>query len=138
MTVVKNKRTDSRLEVVTLSRKVASYTIKICSNESNFPKRYRWCITSKIVESAIKQGIKFLGFKFFITRTGKVVKHLKKENISHERRKLKRMSRLVAAGKLEKEHVDDCYASWKAHAKKGNTFKLLQNMDKFYKNLWKD
>lgn len=53
MSVVKNKRTESRLEVITKARELAAYTIKICSNEKNFPKRYRWCITSKIVDSAI-------------------------------------------------------------------------------------
>jgi len=53
MSVVKNKRTESRLEVITRARELAAYTIKICSNEKNFPKRYRWCVTSKIVDSAI-------------------------------------------------------------------------------------
>ncbi len=54
MSVVKNKRTESTLEVVTRARELASYTIKICSNEKNFPKRYRWCVTSKIVDSVIE------------------------------------------------------------------------------------
>ncbi len=54
MSVVKNKRTESQLEVVTRARELAAYTIKICSNEKNFPKRYRWCITNKIVDSVIE------------------------------------------------------------------------------------
>lgn len=32
---------------------VAAFTIRICSNEKNFPKRYRWTITSKIVNEAV-------------------------------------------------------------------------------------
>lgn len=84
----------------------------------------------------LKQGIKFLGFRFILTDTGKVIKLLKKENVSHERRKLTRMVKLVKEGKMEKKHVDECYTSWKAHAKKGNTYKLLKNMDKFYNSLW--
>lgn len=86
----------------------------------------------------LRQGIKFLGFRFMLTDTGKVLMMLKKENVSHERRKLKRMSALVAQGKMTKEQVDACYESWKAHASKGNTYKLLQNMDKFYNDLWRD
>lgn len=27
--------------------------MKICTNEKSFPKRYRWCITNKIVENAV-------------------------------------------------------------------------------------
>lgn len=53
MSVVKSKRTESDLEVVTKSIALSSYTIHICSNEKNFPKRYRWCLTSKIVEHTI-------------------------------------------------------------------------------------
>ena len=53
MSVVKSKRGESDLEVITKSIALATYTIKICSNEKNFPKRYRWCITSKIVDATI-------------------------------------------------------------------------------------
>ena len=53
MSVVKSKRGESDLDVVTKSIKLAVYTIKICSNEKNFPKRYRWCITNKIVDDAV-------------------------------------------------------------------------------------
>ncbi len=53
MSVVKSKRGKPKLEIVTKAIALASYTIHICSNENNFPKRYRWCITSKIVENTI-------------------------------------------------------------------------------------
>jgi hypothetical protein len=54
MSVVKSKRGESELQVVTKSIALASYTIHICSNEKNFPKRYRWCLTGKIVEHTIE------------------------------------------------------------------------------------
>lgn len=53
MSVVKSKREETELTVITKANNLAKYTINICSNEKNFPKRYRWCITAKIVESAI-------------------------------------------------------------------------------------
>lgn len=53
MSVVKSKREETELTVITKANELAKYTIQICSNEKCFPKRYRWCITSKIVESAI-------------------------------------------------------------------------------------
>lgn len=54
MAVVKSKRETGKLAAITKSNELAVYTIRICSNEKHFPKRYRWCITSKIVESALE------------------------------------------------------------------------------------
>ena len=54
MSVVKSKRDEGRLLVLTKANELATYTIKICSNEKNFPKHYRWCITSKIVDAAVE------------------------------------------------------------------------------------
>ena len=53
MSVVKSKRGQGKLLVYTRSNELAVYTIKICSNEKHFPKRYRWCITNKLVECAL-------------------------------------------------------------------------------------
>lgn len=50
MTVPKSKRTEGKLQVITKARDLRSYTIKVCTNEKNFPKRYRWCITNGIVQ----------------------------------------------------------------------------------------
>lgn len=54
MSVVKSQRGEGQLAVITKARELAAYSIKICSNEKNFPKRYRWCITNKIVDAAIE------------------------------------------------------------------------------------
>jgi hypothetical protein len=54
MSVVKSKRGEGKLLVITKSNELAAYTMRICTNEKNFPKRFRWCITNKIVESAIE------------------------------------------------------------------------------------
>ncbi len=53
MSVLKSKRGESKLAVITKARELATYTVKICSNEKVFPKRYRWCITSKIVDTVL-------------------------------------------------------------------------------------
>lgn len=53
MTVQKSKRGTGKLAVITLSRRLSRYTMRICTNEKNFPKRFRWCITQKIVNFAL-------------------------------------------------------------------------------------
>lgn len=86
----------------------------------------------------LKQGINFLGFNFKLTETGKVLRLLSKENIKKRKRKLRKFKKLVDESKMTKEKADECYESWKAHAKKGNSYKLLQRMDEYYKNLWEE
>lgn len=54
MAVPEGKRTESKLAVQTKAIELAQYTITICTNEKNFPKRYRWCLTNKIVDAAIE------------------------------------------------------------------------------------
>jgi len=85
----------------------------------------------------IKDGVKMLGFTHKVMPTGKVIRIIDPKNVKAERKKLIRMRNLVKQGKLTKEKVDSCYDSWKAHASKGNSFKLLQRMDKFYKEMCK-
>lgn len=53
MSVPLSKRGKQKMAVLIKSGELAVYTIKICSNEKNFPKRYRWCLTAKVVDSAV-------------------------------------------------------------------------------------
>lgn len=86
---------------------------------------------------SLTNGIKILGFTFRLTNTGKVVRIIDPKNVKHERKKLYRMAQLVKQGKMSKEKFDECYIAWKAHAKLGNTYKLLQRMDKYVISLFK-
>lgn len=86
----------------------------------------------------INQGVKFLGFKFILNDTGQVIKYITKENVKKRKRKLRKYKKLVEDGKMTKEKADECYKSWKAHAEKGNSYKLLRSMDKYYEGLWKE
>ena len=86
----------------------------------------------------ISQGIKFLGFRFILTDTGKVIRLIKTESVKRERRKLRKLVRLAKKGKLTRKKVDQCYESYKAHARRGNTWKMLRRLDEFYENLWKE
>ena len=52
MSVPQGKREKGELETLTKARALKNYTMRICTNENNFPKRYRWCITNDIVKEA--------------------------------------------------------------------------------------
>lgn len=52
MSVRKPDRRQGDFGVITEAEELVKYTIEITTNEKNFPKRYRWCLTNKIVEQA--------------------------------------------------------------------------------------
>lgn len=92
--------------------------------------------TKKTGITKLSEGILFLGFHFSLTQTGKVLMQLNSDNIRHERRKLKKLVNLAKKGLRTREKVDECYNSWKNHASKGNSFKMLKRMDAYYQRLW--
>jgi hypothetical protein len=54
MSVPKHLRRKGKFEVITNAEALVKYTLEITSNEKNFPKRYRWCLTSKIVDTTVE------------------------------------------------------------------------------------
>lgn len=128
--------------------------LKYCLSEIN-----KWMTVRKLKLNPNKtqiiklsQGVKFLGFRFRLTETGKVVMTLLPEKISHQRRKLKRMVDRVARGEMSKTDVDRSYESFKANITNNGKHKqehpgrrarrdchgLELAMDAFYKSIWRD
>ena len=85
----------------------------------------------------LSEGIEFLGFTFRLTDSGKVLRLISAKNVKMQRKKLVRLVALCKSGKYPKSIADDSYRCWRAHAAKGNTWKLLARMDKFYQDLWR-
>lgn len=53
MAVPKSQREKTPLTVLVEANTLVCYTIRLCTDESKFPKRYRWCLTQEIVQSAV-------------------------------------------------------------------------------------
>lgn len=107
--------------------------IEKCLKEIGFELNQK---KTKIYE--LKEGIKFLGFTHRLTNTGKVVRIIDPQNVKQERKKLRRMVGLVRKGRMKRKKVDKCFESWKAHASKGNSTKLIRRMEQYYTELWKE
>lgn len=86
----------------------------------------------------LREGIEFLGFRFSLTGTGKVLMLINPENVKRERKKLRRLVAKSKRGAIPLEKVDESYTTWRSHASKGNSHKLLQRMDAYYNSLWGD
>lgn len=86
----------------------------------------------------INEGIMFLGFQYRLTETGKVLMFINPKNVKAKRKNLRRLVAKSKKGLIPKESVDESFRAWKDHASKGNSFKLLQKMDEYYKSLWEE
>ena len=103
--------------------------------------------TSKTEIQPITEPILFLGFKYRLTESGKVVILADPRKIKHERKKLKRMAAHVLEGKpirkkkreiyLSKHDMDAHFKAYKATIRFGNSRKLIYNLNRFYESLWK-
>lgn len=92
----------------------------------------------KTVIKPLSEGFMFLGFKYQFTDTGKILMFVDPQNVKHEKLKLRRMVAKCKRGEMSRDKVDVCYECWKAHVREGTSYKLLQKMDKYYKDLWQD
>lgn len=95
-----------------------------------------WLHPKKSCIYLLSNGIHFLGFTFKLTESGKVIRLIDPKNVKHERKKLYKLAQKVKTGEITKEKFCECYKSWKAHAKLGNTHKLLERMDQYVKSLF--
>lgn len=86
----------------------------------------------------LKDGIKILGFTFKLTDSGKVIRLINAQNVKHERKKLVRMAHKVAKGEITVSKYWECFNAWKAHAELGNTYKVIQRMIKYAKQVLKE
>lgn len=155
MSVPEGRRYKGRMEVFVKAQFLASHTAKILKNPKVFDptideELIREDVAKKLGEIGfmlhrektriipLREGVMFLGFRFRLTETGKVILLIDSDRVAAERRKLKRMARLVKDGKMTREKADECYRSWKAHAENGNSWKLIRKMDRYYMSLWED
>lgn len=86
----------------------------------------------------VSRGFKWLGFRLRVKPSGKILVTLSKDKIYHERRKLKKMVKLIKAGKLPRDTAEVSLRCWAAHAAHGNNHRVIQKMHQYYQGLWRD
>lgn len=91
--------------------------------------------TKKTQIHKLRQNIKFLGFTFKLTETGKVLMILSKDNIKIRKRKIKKHKGLLDEGKMTEEQIQQSFEGWKAHAEKGDNYHVIKNMERFYRKI---
>lgn len=86
----------------------------------------------------ISKGISFLGYKFVVTDTGKVVQIPLPSKIKNAKRKYKHMAtKTFSTRKITLYKIEESYRDFRASISEGNSYYSLQRMDNYYLNLWK-
>ena len=83
----------------------------------------------KCTLSPLSQGISFMKFRFFLTETGKIIRTLDRGNVTHARRRLKKLVSLCLEGKRSQQDVIASFNSWKAHAELGKSYKTIRRIE---------
>lgn len=78
----------------------------------------------------------FLQHKYFLTGTGKIVERLNPKRITTMRRKLKKLSKKVAAKELDINLVVNMFNSWKPNHYPYMSKVQRRNLDELFKNLF--
>lgn len=84
----------------------------------------------------LSHGFTFLKIRYNITSTGKIIKKINKKNVVMMRRKLKKFKIFVDEGKMTLDDVKTSYNSWLGSAKRTNSYKTIQSMNKLFNELF--
>lgn len=92
-------------------------------------------LNEKTTMYPIRQGVKFLQWRFILTTRGGVRMKMSPEKQGRQRRRLKKLATREAAGRFEKDTTERSFTSWKANAERGDTFFQVKRMETHYNKL---
>lgn len=84
-----------------------------------------------------KTPFKYLKWDFYLTETNAIIQIPFKIKLVKERRKLRKMQALWQQGRIPTVDIQQHYQGWRAHIAKGTTFYILQDMDNYFRSLFK-
>lgn len=84
----------------------------------------------------LSHGFTWLKIRFFLTESGKVVKKIYKRSVTRMRIKLKKLHKMLEAGRIAFSDVFATWQSWKSYAEKFHAYHTIQNMGALYSRLF--
>ena len=75
----------------------------------------------------MRSGVDYLGFHFYLTDSGKVIRKMRTSAKKRFKKKLKLMKNAYSAGKMELEDITPVIVSYKAHFAHGHNHGLMKN-----------
>lgn len=115
-------------------------TLEMCGKE-DLIKLLKWISSyaaSIGLEMNPKTGIfynriEFLGFRFFLTDSGKVIMRLINTKKKTQKNRVRLLARKLNEGKITPDQAAESYQGWRQHALHGNCRNMVLSMDKKFK-----
>jgi hypothetical protein len=76
-------------------------------------------------------GIDFLGFHTYLTKTGNVVRIIRRKSKINMKRKINKFRKLVDMERMKYDDAIHSYQSWRAHAIHGSSYRLINAFDNY-------
>lgn len=86
----------------------------------------------------LTRGFTWLKKRIFYTETGRIVMKPCRDSITRERRKLKKMARMVAEGVMTPEQMQQSYQSWRGGMAHLDAHRSVLAMDALYRSLFEN
>lgn len=83
----------------------------------------------------LSHGFTWLKTKYIITDSGKIIKRIPHDIVTAQRRKMKKMARMVVDGEIPIEYFENQYKSWAGSKKFYNARRTMENMGNLYRRL---
>lgn len=85
----------------------------------------------------LKQGIIFLKWRFRYSETGKVVMTMIHSKVTKQRRKMRALADMIKRGERTITDAEASFKAFQSHAERGDTFKQIYQLRKYYKELYR-
>lgn len=92
----------------------------------------------KVMITKITKGFNFLKCRYFVTKTGKIVRKPCRKAVTRQRRRIKKLFKKVEEGKLSLNDVQQSYLSHRAYLKGFTAYRTRQAEDRLFKSLWRE
>lgn len=84
----------------------------------------------------LSHGFTWLKVRFFLTKTGKVIRKIYKRSVVKQRQKLKKLRKKFDKGLLDFQDICNSFQSWKAYASNFNAYFTVKNMEALFRQLF--
>lgn len=92
-------------------------------------------LNAKTTIYPLRQGVKFLQWRFILTSSGKIKMKMRGKKIGQERRRLKKLVLKEARGEVPEGTTWNSFQSWRGNAERGDTFYQVRRMNEHYDNM---
>ena len=83
----------------------------------------------------LRQGVKFLNWHYYYTKTGRVIMKMSKRKMGKQRQKLRKLVAKENAGLMLPGTAENSLVSWLANAERGDAFYQRKQMQSYYERL---